>query len=235
MPLFLSQRDTSGTERMDDPDCSQSELENTYRQFSTINSLISQWRRIYRKVISPYARKNNKTSILDIGFGGGDIPIKLARWATEDDLNLQITAVDPDQRAFYFAQKLDRPKNVEFLNASTADLDAGDQQFDFVISNHLLHHLSKSELHEMLTQSKKLSRRAVIFNDIRRSDIGYLLFKLFAGPVFRSSFITQDGLTSIKRSYTYSELVDAVPRDWEVRKLFPFRLLLIYKHEENIF
>lgn len=45
MPLFLSSRDTDGTEKMDDPDCDQAELENTYRQFQTINALISQWKK----------------------------------------------------------------------------------------------------------------------------------------------------------------------------------------------
>lgn len=232
MPLFLSKRDVANTERMDDPNCDQSELENTYRQFSTINSLISQWQQIYRKKIRPFAFKNDKVSILDIGFGGGDIPLKLAKWAAKDGLHLQVTAIDPDKRAFNFVQKLDQPHNVTFLNCSTADLDAQKQKFDFVISNHLLHHLSKLELDSVLDQSKKLSSHAVIFNDIKRSDIAYLFFNLFARPIFRSSFITQDGLTSIERSFTYDELIDTVPEGWKVQKLFPFRLLLLYEHEE---
>ncbi|HEX6981365.1 MAG TPA: class I SAM-dependent methyltransferase [Balneolaceae bacterium] len=231
MPLFLSQRDAHSSEQMDAPDCDPTELENTYRQFSTINTLISQWRKIYDQWIYPYARKKGKTSILDVGFGGGDIPVKLAEWAAKDELNVDITAIDPDKRAFDFAQKLKHPENVQFLNCSIADLDTGTRKFDFVISNHVLHHLSHKQLTEMLALSKKLSKKAVIFNDGRRSDIAYLLFNIFSRPVFRSSFITQDGLTSIKRSYTYDELVAAVPDEWKVRRLFPFRLLLVYEHE----
>lgn len=233
MPIFLSQRDTHSRELMDSADCDQAELENTYRQFATINALISQWRKIYEQWIRPYAHPNAAISILDIGFGGGDIPIKLVEWADEDGTDLQITAIDPDKRAFDFAQKLDHPENVTFLNCSIDDFESEAQKFDFVISNHLLHHLSRRQMGEILILSKKLSKKAVIFNDGRRSDVAYLLFNIFSRPVFRSSFITEDGLTSIKRSYTYDELITAVPDGWEVRKLFPFRLLLIYENEVN--
>ena len=226
MPLFLSARDTVSTEKMDSPDCDQDELENTYRQFQSINTLISQWRKIYRKQIRPYLRAQSQGHILDIGFGGGDIPIKLAKWANNDGLDLTVTAIDPDERAYTYVQQLSYPKNVNFLQCTTAEFVESNRQFDFVISNHLLHHLSNKELPTILHHAECLSRHAVLFNDIRRSDIGYALFKLLAPPVFRSSFITHDGLTSIKRSYTLDELIPLVPQGWQVHKVFPFRLLL---------
>jgi 2-polyprenyl-3-methyl-5-hydroxy-6-metoxy-1,4-benzoquinol methylase len=230
MTFFLSHRDTNSQERMDDPDCDLAELENTYRQFSTINSLISQWYYIYKREIRPLLNPNRKNTLLDIGFGGGDIPIKLARWASTDGFDLQITAIDPDPRAFNFIQQLERPANVEFLQCKLSEINAGRQQFDFVISNHLLHHLNADEISSMMKQSKALSSKQVIFNDIHRNDWAYLFFNLFSRPVFRSSFITEDGLISIKRSFTQKELRNVVPNDWKVKPLFPFRLLLIYTH-----
>lgn len=231
MPLFLSQRDTESSERMDDPDCDPAELENTYRQFAKINSLVSRWRYIYKQEIRPHLQPNAPNSILDIGFGGGDIPIKLAKWAAEDGLEIEITAIDPDPRAFEFIRQIDRPENVEFLQTEVSELDPAKQRFDFVISNHLLHHLTKKQLDEMLTLSKELSQKAVIFNDGNRSDWAYLLFNIFSRPLFRSSFITEDGLTSIKRSYTIPELMATVPLNWQIKPLFPFRILLMYHHE----
>lgn len=231
MPLFLSQRDTTSQERMDNPDCDLQELQNTYRQFSTINSLISQWYSIYKGEIRPFLQQNYPTTLLDIGFGGGDIPIKLARWASNDGLDLRITAIDPDPRAFNFVRGLDRTQNIEFLQCQLSDLDPSVQQFDFVISNHLVHHLNRKELLEILSQAKELTNESVIFNDIHRSDWAYLLFSIFSRPVFRSSFITADGLTSIRRSYTQEELSNITPDDWQVETVFPFRLMLKYYHE----
>lgn len=231
MNILLSERDIAGTERMDDPNCDLSELKNTYRQFSTINGLISQWKKVYKRKIRPLLDPTAKNSLLDIGFGGGDIPLKLSEWSRDDGFSLQITAIDPDPRAFDFIQELDRPGNVEFLQCSLSELDPRQRQFDFVISNHLLHHLEQPELPHILELSKNISRRQVIFNDIRRDDRAYLFFNLLSRPVFRSSFITEDGLTSIKRSYTKEELTKATPPDWNVQSLFPFRLLLTYTHE----
>jgi len=228
MPLFLSSRDITSEERMDDPDCNQRELENTYRQFRTVNTLISQWYRIYKREIRPFLVHDQSVTLLDIGFGGGDIPRKLSRWARRDGLNLQITAIDPDPRAFHFIQKLDRIPQVEFLQCNLSEMDPSQQQFDFVVSNHLLHHLDANEFSALLAKSKRLSKTAVIFNDIQRSDWAYFLFNLLSRPFFHGSFITEDGLISIKRSYTPEELRQAVPEEWEVQTVFPFRLLLTY-------
>jgi 2-polyprenyl-3-methyl-5-hydroxy-6-metoxy-1,4-benzoquinol methylase len=232
MPLFLSTRDTESRELMDDPGCDHGELLNTYRQFGTINSMISGWKQIYKRRIKPNLHKNKSNSLLDIGFGGGDIPIKIAQWARDDGLKLDITAIETDRRAFNFVQQMDTPSNVTFKHCSSTDLAAQDEQFNFVISNHLLHHLGKIKFQQILDEAKQLSTTGVIFNDLARSDIGYALFNIFSRPVFQSSFITHDGLTSIRRSYTVDELRSAVPAKWIVEKQFPFRLLLRFQHRE---
>lgn len=231
MPLFLSTRDTTSRERMDDLHCDVNELNNTYRQFSTINSMISGWKSIYKKRIRPLLMNDGPScTLLDIGFGGGDIPIKLAKWASNDGFNLDITAIETDARALDFVSSVEAPANVQFKHISSRELAEEGKTFDFVISNHLIHHLNQQELHQLLQEAKRLSKKCVLFNDIERSDLGYLLFNIFSRPVFRSSFITQDGLTSIRRSYTRRELEDEVPQSWHVERLFPFRLLLQYKH-----
>lgn len=235
MPFFLSNRDTKSRERMDDPNCDPVELENTYRQFRVINSLISRWRHIYKQLLRPELENTGGSgTLLDIGFGGGDIPLKLARWASEDNLDLHITAIDDDPRACRFIGKRETvPAQIQFRHASSTDLIGENKSFDFVISNHLLHHIEEARLQNLLNEARLLSRNMVIFNDIRRTDTGYLLFNILSRPVFRSSFITEDGLTSIRRSYTAGELNKATPDNWEVRRLFPFRLLLMFHHDQQ--
>lgn len=231
MPLLLNHRDTESMEWMDDPDCSTKELFNTYRQFSTINAMISGWKHIYRTRIKPRVDSKNSISVLDIGFGGGDIPLKLAKWARADNIKMEITAIETDPRAIQFVDTIDTPNNISFEHISSSGLLKNRKRFDIVISNHLLHHLRPPEFDTLLAEAKKLSTKAVFFSDIERSDIGYVLFNLFARPVFRSSFITHDGLTSIKRSYTLQELRQAVPADWNVERKVPFRLILSYSHD----
>lgn len=231
MPLILNQRDITSKEQMDDPDCDRDELFNTYGQFRIINSLISRWYNIYKKRIMPRCKISSKTySLLDIGFGGGDLPVKISEWAKTDGIKLDITAIETDERAFEFVQNLQRPSNITFRHLASTELLEEGRTFDFVISNHLIHHLAETELMLVLEESKELSNEVVLFNDIERSDFGYLLFNIFSRPVFRSSFITRDGLTSIRRSYTAKELKNTVPGGWKVNRIFPYRLLLSYEH-----
>jgi len=232
MPLFLKQRDTEISERMDDPGCDREKLINTYRQFRTVNSLISRWRAIYTRHIRPYCTGTDRTfTLLDIGFGGGDIPRKLACWAEKDRIQLAITGIETDRRAFDYVQNLEFPDTVEFRLASSEELVARGERFDFVISNHLLHHLRREELFGVLNGAKRLSTGKVLFNDIERSDLGYVLFNLLTRPFFRNSFITEDGLASIRRSYTRRELAERLPAGWNVERLFPYRLLVYFGND----
>ena len=114
MPLILSQRDTDSKERMDNPECDPKELRNTYQQFGRVNSWISQWKTIYKSKLRPHLQRNSQSSLLDIGFGGGDIPIALARWAQKDGFNLSITAIDPDPRAIDFVKGCEHPPGIKF-------------------------------------------------------------------------------------------------------------------------
>lgn len=230
MPLFLNTRQVDLIELMDKEDCDPRKLENTYQQFSTINALLSQWKQVYRTTIKPLMSDTQQTyTLLDIGFGGGDIPIAFSRWAKKDGINLKITAIETDGRSVDFVQKLPKNPDIEYKCCNSSDLVDEAKQFDFVISNHVIHHLDEIGFEAILKDAKTLAKRLVVFNDIERSDLGYILFNIFSRPLFRDSFITDDGLTSIKRSYTKKELSKVVSSEWKVQRLFPFRLLLIHE------
>lgn len=230
MPLFLNTRQVDLIELMDKEDCDPKKLKNTYRQFSTINALLSQWKIVYRTILRPLMLDTQQVyTLLDIGFGGGDIPIALSGWAKKDGLRLKITAIEMDSRSIDFVQELPENPDIKYIHCSSSDLVRESKQFDFVISNHVIHHLDEFAFGAILKDAKTLAKRMVVFNDIERSDLGYLLFNIFSRPLFRHSFITEDGLTSIKRSYTKKELLKVISSEWKVRRLFPFRLLLIYE------
>lgn len=229
MPLFLSSRKPDLVEFMDREDCDPLLLENTYRQFETINRLLSGWQKIYRNEIRPLLQKNRANTLLDIGFGGGDVPVRLSKWARQDGFDLQITAIEKDSRALEFVHNNRNESPVYFEHISSTELVEKGKTFDFVISNHLLHHLGLPQTKQLLNEAELLSQKKVIFNDIKRSDIGYFLFSSFTPLIFRRSFIVNDGLISIKRSYTRSELKAIAPKRWKVKGQFPFRLLLIHE------
>jgi len=228
MPVFLRRRNTHLSERMDDPGCDLGMLNNTYFQFRHINTVLSRSRDLYTRFLRPAMRAARRYRLLDIGFGGGDIILQLARWALQDGYDLQLIGVDIDERAYDYASKLPTPDCVEFRHCDVADLVQQGERFDFVIGNHMLHHLDKKSLLSLLSNAQQLCMGAAMFTDLARGDLAYALFWLLTMVGFPNSYIREDGLTSLRRSFTWKELRAVAPPGWRAEKLRPFRLTLSY-------
>lgn len=225
----LRRRETSLLELMDDPACDQGALESTYGHFALVNRLVAGWGAVYRRRILPLARtQGSPLTVLDIGSGGGDVARALAAWSARDGHPLAITAIDPDERAFAYASSLPSVPGVTFeRTASRALVDQG-RAFDLVLSNHVLHHLDPYQLDGLLHDSERLAGRLVIHNDIARGRVAYGAYRVATTGTFRGSFIHDDGLLSIRRSYRPSELAEQVPAGWNVEAQWPFRVLLTF-------
>jgi 2-polyprenyl-3-methyl-5-hydroxy-6-metoxy-1,4-benzoquinol methylase len=226
MSLFFPHRALTLRERMDDPSCDLQKLNNTYQQFSVVNRALSGWRGIYGR----YLRKNlaDGSSLLDIGCGGGDVLRQLAYWTSRDGLSVQCVGIDPDARALEYARSRRPLSNVEFLQLSSKDLIESGRTFDIVISNHVLHHLQNDEVYTFCKDSETLTTKLALHNDLRRSGLAYVNYAA-TRLIFWNSFVTEDGLLSIRRSFTSSELQDVVPQGWQVKPMIPFRNLLSYE------
>ncbi|MDQ0769077.1 2-polyprenyl-3-methyl-5-hydroxy-6-metoxy-1,4-benzoquinol methylase [Pseudarthrobacter defluvii] len=229
MDISLRQRAAGDAEQMDHPDCDARLLDNTYRQFGVINRVLSGWRTLYAREMRSIRRPDQApVSVLDIGSGGGDLAVMLARWAARDGRPLRITGIDPDPRAANFASQRPSTPGVEFRQAHSGDLVREGARFDVVISNHVLHHLGPGEFRQLLADSEILAAGKVLHNDLIRSPAAFALFSVAALP-FRHSFIREDGLTSIRRSYRPAELAAAAPPGWSVERSSAFHQVLTFR------
>lgn len=227
----LSARAVDARELMDEPDADERMLGLTYDRFRIVNALVSRPGGVYRRDIRARARRG-PVRILDVGAGGGDLCRDLARRLRRDGLTADITALDADERAIRWAEAHDDGAGIGYRCALADELVEEGAQFDVVLSNHVLHHLTDAELPQMLHDTRRLvgDTGVVVHHDIARAGAAYALFRgataPFARTVLAGTFIREDGLISIRRSYTREELAAAAPEGWTVRARAPFRLEL---------
>lgn len=84
-------------------------------------------------------------------------------------------------------------------------LPFGDGAFDLVSCCLFAHHLSPQQLAQFVREGLRVSRRALLINDLVRHPLHLAL--AFAGfPIMHSRVAWMDGLTSVRRAYIPDEI-----------------------------
>ena len=230
----LRSRDADVVELMDDPECDVELLERTYERFRLVNMIVSNQRAVYRRWIRPCLSATETRRVLDVGTGGADLPRALLRWARADGLRLEVTAIDPDSRALDWVLRQPPERGLVLRRVTSHELADAGERFAVVTSNHVLHHLDGREFGALLADSERLGAGGgiAVHGDLERSRLGYAAFAVGTLPFERNllagSYIRADGLTSIRRSHTATELAAVLPPGWQVRRGFPSRLEVIW-------
>jgi 2-polyprenyl-3-methyl-5-hydroxy-6-metoxy-1,4-benzoquinol methylase len=193
-------------ELMDSPDADPALLRRTIEQFSAINALVSWSARRAIAAFFPLMERGREYSLVDVGAGGCDIPIGIVRAARWRGLRLRVLALDRDERVIPWAREAAAPYHeIEVRRAEAKDL-RGLGEVDFVISNHLMHHLAEGEIGDFVRDADKIARRGLVLDDLLRSAWSWLGYSAYAALFARRSLAFVDGRLSIRRGFRRAEL-----------------------------
>lgn len=144
-------------------------------------------------------------TILDVGTGGADIPIAMARWGRENGFSLRITAVELVPGIAALAKEAARPyAEITVLPRDLRDLPR-ELTFDYVTASLFLHHIPVALRSEALKCMDQRARCGLILSDLRRSTPAYWAAAA-AAAVWGDAVLRHDSPLAVRRSFRVEEL-----------------------------
>lgn len=143
------------------------------------------------------ATGTKRLSLLEVAAGSGEVPAIVRRRVQRHGVHLEVTLLDRAQ------------SHLPSLNSGVVGdalaLPFRDRAFDMVSCVLFAHHLSPPQLGLFMREGLRVSRRALLINDLVRHPTHLAL--AFAGfPLMRSRVAWRDGLTSVRRAYVEEEI-----------------------------
>ncbi|MFL5385879.1 MAG: methyltransferase domain-containing protein [Longimicrobiaceae bacterium] len=229
----------AGRELMDEPAQDREELARSLADLRGVNRWLGGTRVLLHHLEELIERHPQASyRIVDLATGSGDIPLAVARWARERDLQVEIVATD--NHATTLALAAEHTAHEPAVRTEIADvlhLPWDDDAFDVALLSTALHHFDdERDCLRVLREMHRVSRIGFIVNDLARSRMALLGARLLAATVWRTHPVTRhDGPLSVRRAFTPAELRGLAARAGfaraEVRAHLPFRVALVVEKE----
>lgn len=188
----------SRPEILDTDECPASETAKSLRDLCRINRWfggVSTTRNLFERVCAATGKKH--LSVLEVAAGFGEVPKNAAQQLARKGIQLEITMLDRLSSHLL-------PGNHSVV-ADALALPFPDSSYDIVSCSLFCHHLEPPDLQRFAGESLRVSRYALLINDLIRHPLHLAL--VYAGfPLMRSHVSRVDGVASVRRAYEPEEM-----------------------------
>jgi hypothetical protein len=147
-------------------------------------------------------------SLLDLGTGLGDLPRAAVRWGAARGIRVVPIGLELNRSAAGLA----RTSGLATAVACAGAPPVRDKGVDIVLVSQLAHHLTQASVVHLVRTCDRLARRAVILADLRRHALAPPSFWFGARLLGFDPVTVADGITSLRRGFTRSELENLLAR-----------------------
>jgi len=176
-------------------------------ELDTINKWLGGYNASLKGVNDILKTKKKLSSVLDIGFGGGDSIKQLALLADKLKITLFFYGIDLNEDCVKYA-------NNNLLSVNNKELICDDyrnisreflNQIDVIHCSLFLHHLTDLEIVNLF-KFCKTTNCIVLVNDLHRHWFAYYTIKFLSAIFSKSYLVKHDAPLSVKRGFKKDEL-----------------------------
>ncbi len=219
-------------EIMDDLEISGEVVNQTLRELNTINKFLG-GNQISVSAFKQMVKGQEKVVLADLGCGGGDIMIEMAKWTRKKKKEAEFIGIDANPNIVQFAESNSAKfPEIQYRAINILEKEFTDLKVDIIHCCLFVHHFSKSELVQLFKQFKKQAKIGVIINDLHRHPIAYWSIKFLTYLFSRSTMVRNDAAISVARGFKKSELIsilnEAGITNYKLSWQWAFRWKLIF-------
>jgi 2-polyprenyl-3-methyl-5-hydroxy-6-metoxy-1,4-benzoquinol methylase len=219
----------AGPELMDDPSVDEATFRDCLADLASVNS----WtlaRPPTLRWLSRATRGMRRFTLVDVGYGQGDMLRAIHRWATRRGIVPELIGVDLSPWSAPSARAATPPgMAIDYRTGDVFAFEPG-RRVDFIVSSLVAHHFTDAELVHFLRWMDGRAERGWFVNDLHRHALAYHGFRLLSTLMRWHRFVRHDGPLSVARAFRRAELERLIaeaglPRDAiSLRWHMPFRL-----------
>lgn len=232
-----TRRGAEVVEAMDAGEGSPAEVAEAFRRLDDVNRLQAGYRLTDRALDLAFEveppKRADPVALLDVAGGDGAFARRIVRWGSGRGHRIHATVVERHPVALSTLATADdvlRP-----VKADARALPLADRAVDVAHCSLFFHHLSTSDARDLLADMCRVSRRAVVVNDLVRSWVAAVSIRAIAG-LWGNRLVRHDGPISVLKAFRPDELLaiahavsetEAPTWRWRILRAFPYRMALL--------
>ena len=217
-------------ERIDTGEYTAEEYERFLREIAFVNRYVGDRRALKRSLVKEIKGLEGRASVLDVGAGSGEL-LRSVGSALKGHSELHLVGLDNN---YHSARAITGSRSNGFgissVQGDALSLPFPDSSFDYVISSLFTHHLTSSQIVQVLQEMSRVASKKVFVIDLHRHPVAYGLYNVMCSVLRISELVKHDGSLSILRGFRPDELQqlgsEAGLSKLKVDRSFPFRLVL---------
>ena len=220
-------------ELLDAPDIPRELLIRNLKELELVNATLGGHSITIAGVKKLLTNKAKVYTLADIGCGGGDALIYIAKWARKNNYRVRLIGVDINSDAIaYMNKQCSAYPEITGVVCSYEDYLKENSTIDIVHCSLFCHHLTDAELLKLLTYIKQNVKGGFILNDLHRHWFAYYSIKFLTRLLNGSPLVKNDAPLSVLRGFKKTELKKMLQQaqlQAEVKWKWAFRYLVVKK------